>query len=104
MTENENIMPGGEFILYTTEDGKSRVECRFENKTLWLSQALIAELFETTPQNITLHLKSLYEDEEIDEEATCKEGSREVRRSVKHYNLEAILSVGSRSRMGKNPH
>lgn len=95
----------GEFILYTTEDGNSRVECRFENETIWLSQALMAELFETTPQNITLHLKSLFEDGEIEEEATCKdylqvrkEGQREVSRSVKHYNLEAILAVGFRVR------
>ena len=95
----------GEFLLYTTEDGKSRVECRFENETLWLSQALMAELFETTPQNITLHLKALYEDGEIDLEATCKEylqvrseGKREVKRQVKHYNLEAILAIGFRVR------
>ena len=102
---NQHSPPAGEFILYTTEDGKSRVECRFEKETIWLSQALMAELFETTPQNITLHLKALYEDEEINETATCKdylqvrqEGSREVRRSVKHYNLEAILAVGFRVR------
>ena len=86
---NQHSPPAGEFILYTTEDGKSRVECRFENETIWLSQALMAELFETTPQNITLHLKALYEDEEINEAATCKdylqvrqEGSREVSRFV----------------------
>lgn len=79
--------PTGEFLLYTTEDGKARVECRFENETLWLSQALMAELFETTPQNIPLHLKALYEDGEIDPEATCKdylqvrsEGERQIRR------------------------
>jgi len=98
--------PGvGEFLLYTTTDGQSRVECRFENETIWLSQALMAELYETSPQNITLHLKALYKDEEIDEGATCKdylqvrqEGSREVSRSVKHYNLEAILAVGFRVR------
>ncbi len=64
--------PVGEFILYTTEDGNTRIECRFENETLWLSQALMAELFQTTPQNITLHLKALYEEGELDEEATCK--------------------------------
>jgi len=105
MPENNNIGPSGEFLLYTTEDGKSRVECRFENETLWLSQALMAELFETTPQNITLHLKALYEDREIDPEATCKdylqvrsEGGREVKRQVKHYNLEAILAIGFRVR------
>ena len=87
--------PQGEFLLYSTEDGQSRVECRFENETIWLSQALMAELFETTPQNITLHLKSLYEDGEIDPEATCKdylqvqsEDERSVKRQVKHYNFE----------------
>lgn len=97
--------PTGEFILYQTEDGLTRVECRFENETLWLSQALIAELFQTTPQNITLHLKALYADGEIDPEATCKEylqvrreGSRNVRRNVMHYNLDAILAVGYRVR------
>ncbi|MCH7229000.1 virulence RhuM family protein [Haloferula sp. A504] len=97
--------PAGEFLLYATEDGRTRVECRFEAETLWLSQKLMAELFETTPQNITLHLKALYEDGEIDEEATCKEylqvrveGERSVRRSVRHYNLDAILAVGYRVR------
>src|SRR5262249_8009343 len=71
----------------------------------WLSQALIAELFQTTPQNITLHLKALYEDGEIEEAATCKEflqvrleGARAVGRAVKHYNLDAILAVGYRVR------
>jgi hypothetical protein len=105
MSENESNQPSGEFILYTTEDGQSRVECRFENETIWLSQALMAELFDTTPQNITLHLKALYEDEEIDAAATCKdylqvrlEGSRKVTRAVKHYNLEAILALGFRVR------
>jgi len=107
MSDDQNVPqnPGGEFILYTTEDGKSRVECRFENETLWLSQALMAELFETTPQNITLHLKALVEDGEINLEATCKdylqvrfEGQREVKRQVKHYNLEAILAIGFRIR------
>lgn len=95
----------GELILYETEDGRTRVECRFADETLWLSQALMAELFQTTPQNITQHLKTLYEEGEIDEQATCKEylqvrreGAREVRRSVKHYNLDAILAVGYRVR------
>jgi len=105
MNDELTDAPQGEFLLYSTEDGQSRVECRFENETIWLSQALMSELFETTPQNITLHLKSLYEDGEIDPEATCKdylqvqsEGERSVRRQVKHYNLEAILSVGFRVR------
>lgn len=101
----DSTPPSGEFILYQTEDGQTRVECRFEAETLWLSQALMAELFQTTPQNITLHLKALYEEQELDEGATCKEflqvrqeGSRKVRRSVRHYNLDAILAVGYRVR------
>jgi hypothetical protein len=95
----------GELVLYETEDGRTRVECRFENDTLWLSQALIADLFDTSPQNMTLHLKSIYEDGELEEERTCKEylqvrmeGSRSVRRRIKHYNIDAILAVGYRVR------
>lgn len=102
---NEKTAATGEFILYTTEDGQTRIECRFEAETLWLSQALMAELFATTPQNITLHLKALYEEGELDEVATCKdylqvrrEGARDVQRKLKHYNLEAILAVGFRVR------
>ena len=104
----EQSAPNNEFILYTTQDGQTRIECRFENETLWLSQALMADLFQTTPQNITLHLKTLYEDEELDEGATCKdylqvrqEGQREVKRQVKYYNLEAILAVGFRVRSSR---
>ncbi len=99
------LPPNGEILLYQTEDGRTRIECRFENKTLWLSQALIAELFQTTTQNITLHIKAVYEEGEADEAATCKdylqvrqEGGREVRRAVKHYNLDVILAVGYRVR------
>jgi hypothetical protein len=98
-------LPGGEFLLYQTEDGQTRVECRFANESLWLSQAGMAELFQTTPQNITLHLKALYAEGEIVQEATCKdylqvrsEGDRQVRRALKYYNLDAILAVGYRVR------
>src|SRR5690606_23518442 len=87
------------------DDGRTRVECRFADESLWLSQALMAELFQTSPQNITLHLKALYEEGESEESATCKEyllvrreGGRDVRRKVKHYNLDAILAVGYRVR------
>ena len=97
--------PFGEILLYQTEDGRTRIECRFQDETFWLSQALMAELFQTTPQNITLHIKALYEEGEADETATCKdylqvrqEGGREVRRAVKHYNLDLILAVGYRVR------
>lgn len=97
--------PSGEIILYQTEDGRARIECRFESETLWMSQARMAGLFQTSPQNITLHLKALYAEGEIEEHATCKEylqvrleGAREVRRPVKHYSLDAILAVGYRVR------
>ncbi|MEZ7881698.1 MAG: virulence RhuM family protein [Brachymonas denitrificans] len=104
MTEIQAPNPG-EFLLYETEDGRTRVECRFAEDTLWLSQAMMAELFQTSPQNITLHLKALYSEGEIATEATCKsylqvrsEGDRQVRRTVKFYNLDAILAVGYRVR------
>jgi hypothetical protein len=71
MTEPQAPQPG-EFLLYETEDGRTCVECRFAEDTLWLSQAMMAELFQSSPQNITLHLKALYADGEITPEATCK--------------------------------
>jgi len=95
----------GQFLLYRREDGRTRVECRFELDTLWLSQSGLAELFQTTPQNITQHLKSIFAEGELEQAATCKdylqvrqEGGREVRRQVRHYRLEAILAVGYRVR------
>lgn len=104
MTDTSSSVPG-EFLLYETEDGRTRVECRFVDDTLWLPQAGMAELFQTTPQNITLHLKALYAEGEITLEATCKdglqvrsEGGRQVRRLVKFYSLDAILAVGYRVR------
>jgi hypothetical protein len=97
--------PRSELILYQTEDGRTRIQCRFEDETLWLTQAQMAELFQTTPQNITQHLKDIFAEGELAEEATCKdllqvrrEGSREVTRSLQHYRLEAVLAVGFRVR------
>ena len=98
-------LPQSEIILYQTEDGRTRIQCRFENETLWLTQAQIAELFQTTPQNVTLHLKAIFSEGELSEVATCKdylqvrlEGGREVSRNLRHYRLEAILAVGFRVR------
>ncbi len=94
-----------ELILYQTEDGQTRIQCRFDDDTLWLTQAQIAELFQTTPQNVTLHLKAIYAEAELQESATCKdylqvrqEGSRAVSRQLRHYRLEAVLAVGYRVR------
>ena len=92
-------------ILYTTADGKSRIQLRAKDQTVWLSQREMAELFDVTTDNIGLHLKNLYEDEELNREATTEEssvvqmeGDREVRRQLTLYNLDAILAVGYRVR------
>ena len=61
----DSAAPQGELVLYQTDDGRTRIECRFEGDTLWLTQAQIAALFETTPQNITLHLKEIFADGEL---------------------------------------
>lgn len=102
--EQESI-PHGEVLLYRTMDGRTRVECRFQDDNLWLTQGLMAELFQTSSQNINLHLRALYDEGEISEPATCKdylqvrmEGERRVQRVIKHYSLEAILAVGYRVR------
>ena len=99
------ISPASEILLYQTEDGRNRIQVRLEGETIWLTQAQMAELFQTSPQNITQHFKSIFEDGELEEEATCKEflqvqseGERKVQRRLKHYNLEAIIAVGYRVR------
>ncbi len=99
-TENKS-----ELVLYRTEDGHSHIQVRLENETVWLTQALIAELYGTTPQNITMHIREVYADGELLEPATCKEclqvqneGGRAVRRQLRHYNLDLILAVGYRIR------
>ena len=98
-------MSTGELILYQSEDGRSEVQLRAEDGTVWLSQAEMSELFQTTSQNVTQHIKAIYEDRELAEAATCKdllqvrlEGDRDVRRSIKLYNLDVILGVGYRVR------
>lgn len=92
-----------QIIIYQTENGETKLDVRLENETVWLSQKLMAELFQTTPQNITIHLKNIFEEAELIESATCKdflqvqkEGVRMVERNQKFYNLDAIISVGYR--------
>lgn len=74
MTEDKpaDETPKGELILYQTEDGRTRIDCRFDGETIWLTQALMAELFPTTVQNISLHLQNIYDEGELDPEATIK--------------------------------
>jgi len=97
--------PSSSLILYQTEDGKTRVQCRLEQETLWLTQSQMAELFQTTVSNINLHLKAIYVEGELTEGATIKsalivrlEGRRQVSRAVLHYSLPAVLAVGFRVR------
>ena len=95
--------PDSDLILYQTEDGRTRIQCRFENETVWLTQQQMVELFQTSKQNVSLHIQNLYEERELERGATVKEsltvqleGRRSVRRQVEFYNLDVIISVGYR--------
>ena len=92
-------------ILYTTDDGKSQIQLRAKDQTVWLSQREMAELFDVSTDNVGLHLKNVYEDGELSREATAEEssvvqteGTRQVQRPVTLYHLDAILAVGYRVR------
>lgn len=92
------LPPTGEILLYPTEDGRSRVECRFAGETVWLTQALMSELFQKDVRTINEHLQNLFEEGELEPEATIRkfrivrqEGRREVARLIEHYNMAAIL-------------
>jgi len=95
--------PESQIIIYQTEYGKTKIEVRLQDETVWLTQKLMAELFQTTPQNITMHLNNIFKEGELDESSTCKEflqvqteGERQIERARKFYNLEAIIAVGYR--------
>lgn len=95
----------GNVIIYRTDDGKSAIELHLENDTVWLTQLELAELFETTKQNISKHIRAILEDGELSEDATVnykltvqKEGNRRVQRQVAYYNLDMILALGYRVR------
>ena len=97
----------GEVILFQREDGTPALEVRVEDETVWLSQQQLADLFQTTKQNISLHVRSIYEDGELERGSTVKdsltvrrEGNRDVQRSIEMYNLDMIISVGYRVRSG----
>jgi len=92
-----------QFLIYQTESGETKIDVRFQDETVWLTQKTMAELFQVKPQNITMHLKNIYLEGELQEKATCKEflqvqieGHREIKRKQKFYNLDAIISVGYR--------
>jgi prophage maintenance system killer protein len=96
-------MQTGEIIIYQAPDGQTAIDVKLENETLWLSQRLMAELFDKDSDTIGVHIKNIYKEKELDEKATTeensvvqKEGKRSVSRNVKFYNLDMILSVGYR--------
>jgi len=100
---HEMDQPRGQFLIYQAEDGKLKLDVRFEGETVWLTQPLMAKLFQTTQQNISQHILNIYEEEELTPEATHKkflsvriEGKREVKRLRDYYNLDMIISVGYR--------
>lgn len=100
MAEDNN-----EIIIYQSEDGETRIDVKFTGETVWLSQQQMAELYQTTRPNIVQHIRNIYADRELDEQATCKnflqvrqEGSRQVTREIPFYNLDMIISLGYRIR------
>ena len=98
-------MSSGEFLLYQAPDGSARIQVRLDGRTLWLTQQQLADLYESTTQNITQHIRAIYAEHELTAAATCKpylqvreEAGRQVSRSLKHYNLDVIIAVGYRVR------
>ncbi|MFA6096115.1 MAG: virulence RhuM family protein [Candidatus Paceibacterota bacterium] len=96
-------IPDNQIAFYQSPDGSVNIEVLYSEENIWLSQRRISELFDTTPQNITQHLKNAYDDGELDASATCKdflqvqrEGGRDIQRKAKMYSLEAIIAVGYR--------
>jgi hypothetical protein len=92
-----------QLILYQTEDGRTKIEVRLQDETVWLSQTQMAQLFDTTVANINIHIKNILKENELDEEATIKdylivqkEGNREVNRKIAHYDLKMVIAVGYR--------
>ncbi len=101
--QEPDMPPKGQLLVYRAEDGRVKIDVRLENESLWLTQQQMAELFQTTQQNISLHTQNIYQEGELQPEATHKEsllvrqeGTRQVKRQVDFYNLDLIISVGYR--------
>ena len=95
--------PGGEIVVYGAPDGAVRVDVRLDRETVWLTQRQMAEVFDTSTDNVSLHLRNIFLDGELEETATTEdflvvrsEGGRRVKRRIRHYDLDAIISVGYR--------
>jgi hypothetical protein len=111
-TKEQNIMDNyGEIIIYQTEDGLTKLDVRMEDETVWLTQQQMAELFQTSRTNVVDHIKNIYEENELDENSTCRkfrqvrmEGSRQVTRELPFYNLDMIISLGYRIKSSTATH
>ena len=108
---DRDIKNSGKILIYQTEKGDTRIDVYFEEDTIWMTQRSMAELYQTSPQNITQHIRHIYADGELGEAATCKnylqvqtEGDRQVQRTPKFYNLDMILAVGYRVRSNVGIH
>lgn len=95
--------PTSQILIYQPEDGKTRIDVRLEDETVWLTQMQMVDLFQSSKQNVSLHIKNIYEEGELSEDATVKEyltvqteGRRQVQRTIKYYNLDVIIAVGYR--------
>ena len=93
----------GEIVIYQAGSGETRIDVRFADETVWLTQAQIAALFQSSRTNIVEHIRNIYEEGELDEDSTCRkfrqvraEGHRQVTREIPHYNLDRIISFGYR--------
>lgn len=96
-------MNKGEVIIYQTSDGKTQLDVKLDNETVWLSQTQLIDLFQSTKQNISLHINNVFKEGELNKKATVKEyltvrqeGNRSVKRNIEYYNLDVIISVGYR--------
>ena len=101
----------GEFLIYQTEDGLTKLDVRMEDETVWLTQQQMAELFQTSRTNVVDHIKNIYEEGELDENSTCRkfrqvrmEGNRQVTRELPFYNLDMIISLGYRVKSSTATH
>lgn len=103
LSDSENEISKGQLLFYETEDGVTKIDVRMHEETVWLSNGQMVELFQTTKQNISLHIKNIFDEKELVEDATVKyyltvaqEGDRQVSRNIPYYNLDVIISVGYR--------
>ena len=95
--------PNGEMVVYVGDDGKPQIQARLQDENMWLTQVQLAQVFQTTRQNIGQHIKNIYEEKELNPSATIKkffivqtEGDREVSRTIEHYSLDMVIALGYR--------